>query len=180
MEFQEKKNSTNFQESSDVYNRQPKIEYDEEDWGDDDDGEIVGNTNNNGENKNESSSEFFAKNDKNLKDNIFDRTEEKKKANGKKVYCSSLLGNGKGSEKLCSNLICTLCDCRVSVFEGSKWEDEKGVDYLFFRNNFACPAKLATKLRKEKNSNAYCCQCSWASFSSPTKRENWTCAGHWE
>ena len=81
---------------------------------------------------------------------------------------------------LCDNLICTKCDCKVSIFKNNMWDID--VDYLFFRNNFATPEKLKQKLVESYGTYAYSCQCSWQNISDEyvpaMKVSNWVCGGH--
>ena len=81
---------------------------------------------------------------------------------------------------LCDNLICTKCDCKVSIFKNYMWDID--VDYLFFRNNFATPEKLKQKLVESYGTYAYSCQCSWLNISDESvpaiKVSNWVCGGH--
>ena len=91
------------------------------------------------------------------------------------------LGNGFSDEiNLCDNLICTKCDCKVSIFKNYMWDID--VDYLFFRNNFATPEKLKQKLVESYGTYAYSCQCSWQNISDESvpaiKVSNWVCGGH--
>ncbi len=91
------------------------------------------------------------------------------------------LGNGFSDDiKLCENLICTKCDCKVSIFKNQMWDID--VNYLFFRNNFATPEKLKQKLIESYGTYAYSCQCSWLNISDEAvpaiKVSNWICGGH--
>ncbi len=100
----------------------------------------------------------------------------------KKQKCDiAYLGNGLSDDIiLCDNLICTKCDCKVSIFKNSMWDID--VDYLFFRNNFATPDKLKQKLVDSYGTYAYSCQCSWQNISDESvpamKVSNWVCGGH--
>ena len=91
------------------------------------------------------------------------------------------LGNGLSDDiRLCENLICTKCDCKVMIFKNKMWDID--VDYLFFRNNFATPDKLKKKLIESYGTYAYSCQCSWQNISDDyvpaLKVSNWICGGH--
>jgi len=91
------------------------------------------------------------------------------------------LGNGFSDDIfLCDNLICTKCDCKVSIFKNYMWDID--VNYLFFRNNFATPEKLKQKLVESYGTYAYSCQCSWQNISDDyvpaMKVSNWVCGGH--
>ena len=100
----------------------------------------------------------------------------------KKQKCDiAYLGNGFSDDVvLCDNLICTKCDCKVSIFKNNMWDID--VDYLFFRNNFATPEKLKQKLVESYGTYAYSCQCSWQNISDEyvpaMKVSNWVCGGH--
>ena len=100
----------------------------------------------------------------------------------KKQKCDiAYLGNGFSDDiVLCDNLICTKCDCKVSIFKNYMWDTD--VDYLFFRNNFATPEKLKQKLVESYGTYAYSCQCSWQNISDEyvpaMKVSNWVCGGH--
>ena len=101
---------------------------------------------------------------------------------GKKSRCEiAYLGNGFSDDvTLCDNLICTKCDCKVSIFKNQMWDID--VNYLFFRNNFATPEKLKQKLIESYGTYAYSCQCSWQNISEESvpamKVSNWVCGGH--
>ena len=101
---------------------------------------------------------------------------------GKKERCEiAYLGNGFSDDvTLCDNLICTKCDCKVSIFKNQMWDID--VNYLFFRNNFATPEKLKQKLIESYGTYAYSCQCSWQNVSEESvpamKVSNWVCGGH--
>ena len=101
---------------------------------------------------------------------------------GQKKRCEiPYLGNGFSDDvQLCDNLICTKCDCKVSIFKNQMWDID--VNYLFFRNNFATPEKLKKKLIESYGTYAYSCQCSWQNISEESvpasQVSNWTCAGH--
>ncbi len=101
---------------------------------------------------------------------------------GKKERCEiAYLGNGFSDDvTLCDNLICTKCDCKVSIFKNQMWDID--VNYLFFRNNFATPEKLKQKLIESYGTYAYSCQCSWQNVSEECvpamKVSNWVCGGH--
>ena len=91
------------------------------------------------------------------------------------------LGNGFSDDvKLCDNLICTKCCCKVNMFKNQMWDID--VNYLFFRNNFASPEKLKKKLIESYGTYAYSCQCSWQNISDESvpaiKVSNWVCGGH--
>lgn len=43
--------------------------------------------------------------------------------------------------QICSNLLCSKCDCKVSMFKDMKWDNS--CDYLFFRNNYGDSIKLS-------------------------------------
>ena len=99
----------------------------------------------------------------------------------KQKYDIAYLGNGFSDDVvLCDNLICTKCDCKVSIFKNYMWDID--VDYLFFRNNFATPEKLKQKLVESYGTYAYSCQCSWQNISDEyvpaMKVSNWVCGGH--
>ena len=103
-------------------------------------------------------------------------------ATNKKQKCDiAYLGNGFSDDIfLCDNLICTKCDCKVSIFKNYMWDID--VNYLFFRNNFATPEKLKQKLVESYGTYAYSCQCSWQNISDDyvpaMKVSNWVCGGH--
>ncbi|KAJ3258974.1 hypothetical protein HK103_003115 [Boothiomyces macroporosus] len=88
----------------------------------------------------------------------------------KKCFSSSLPG--------CSSLKCLKCDFKIVELDG----EFKGVDYLFFRNNYPNTALLSSKIAGRKDSKSYCCQCSWASVQKPTPIKEldvkWVCGGH--
>ena len=91
------------------------------------------------------------------------------------------LGNGFSDDiKLCDNLICTKCCCKVNMFKNQMWDID--VNYLFFRNNFASPEKLKKKLIESYGTYAYSCQCSWQNISDDyvpaMKVSKWVCGGH--
>jgi hypothetical protein len=78
-----------------------------------------------------------------------DKAEEGSK---KTIYCEYVyLGNTEGelgctitNPKICSNLLCSKCDTKISLFKNQKWSDS--CDYLFFRNNYGDQIKLSEVL----------------------------------
>ena len=100
----------------------------------------------------------------------------------KKTKCEiALLGNfTSNSNKLCTSLLCTKCDVKVSFFKNKKWDSS--VTYLFFRNNYSRPNKLEEKLLDAYGTCAYSCQCNWKNITDDcivaSKVSNWTCLGH--
>jgi hypothetical protein len=46
-----------------------------------------------------------------------------------------------GKKLICSNLLCSKCDIKVSIFKNKKWNDS--CDYMFFRNNYGDQIKLS-------------------------------------
>ncbi|GAB1606756.1 protein C8orf37 homolog [Argonauta hians] len=85
------------------------------------------------------------------------------------------------SKKLsCDKLRCTCCDMKVLFFEDFAWLSS--LDYLFLRNNFPNFKKLKAKMKPEKGSRAYCCQCCWQTVNSLTFLKQldtkWVCGQH--
>jgi hypothetical protein len=46
-----------------------------------------------------------------------------------------------GNKLICSHLLCSKCDIKVSAFKNKKWID--ACDYMFFRNNYGDQIKLS-------------------------------------
>ncbi|KAJ3269094.1 hypothetical protein HDV01_001867 [Terramyces sp. JEL0728] len=78
----------------------------------------------------------------------------------------------------CSALKCLRCDFKVLELDG----EFKGVDYLFFRNNYPNTNQLKTRISQRKDFKCFCCQCSWASVQKPSDIKQlslkWVCSGH--
>ena len=155
-----------------------KTEYDlennDDDWGDDKNDFFDYGT------------DFNTKKDNNLDNYNYSQPVDIRKigavGSGNKKRCEiAYLGNGFSDDvKLCDNLICTKCDCKVSIFKNQMWDID--VNYLFFRNYYSTPDKLKTKLVESYGTYAYSCQCFWLNVSDEcvpaSKVSNWTCAGH--
>ena len=86
------------------------------------------------------------------------------------------------NSKICSALLCTKCDVKVSIFKNKLWCDS--CDYLFFRNNYGDQIKLSERLISDPGSMCYSCQCSWLNVKDPLVEVDklnsvaWTCNGH--
>jgi len=65
---------------------------------------------------------------------------------------------------------CMDCDFNVIEFANKRWG--KGVDYMFFRNNFQedDDSKLVPKLEDSRGYKAQCCQCKWEETNMPAPR----------
>jgi hypothetical protein len=63
------------------------------------------------------------------------------------------------SRTACDSLRCIECNFAVKVFVACRWA--VSADYMFFRNHMPCDERLSGMLRRDGDSAAYCCQCSW-------------------
>ncbi|XP_071957760.1 cilia- and flagella-associated protein 418-like [Antedon mediterranea] len=85
------------------------------------------------------------------------------------------------TQKSCDQLRCTSCDFKVVFFDDYVWHST--CDYLFLRNNVPDFQKLKSKLKKEKGTRAYACQCKWKSIKHQLELSidhelNWVCGKH--
>ncbi|XP_033117554.1 protein C8orf37-like [Anneissia japonica] len=95
---------------------------------------------------------------------------------------SSTMGAGSSiMQRSCNQLRCTSCDFKVVFYDDYIWHST--CDYLFLRNNVPDFQKLKAKLKKQKGSRAYACQCAWRSIKSlvdiNTDHDlHWVCGKH--
>ena len=170
-----KENKNSYIDQEEAFKKNPKVDADiDDDWGDDKNDDFF------------KTNTVFKNNDDDNKNNDYNYIDIHKisgiKENINLKYCDlPKLGNGFDSSVfLCNNLICTKCDCKVSIFENKMWD--VGVNYLFFRNNYNRPEKLKSKLVDSYGTTCYSCQCTWNNISEENilaqKVSNWACAGH--
>ena len=80
--------------------------------------------------------------------------------------------------------MCLSCDFSVVSFDGWRWSDGGGADYLFLRNNYPDFQRLRSQLLQDKRARAYACGCSKASPRDLTEVAElnpdlkWVCMKH--